>query len=66
MHDEGECNDDMLDLLDEYVVNADDDSDDELYEELDEELESESTAEDEEDVSEEIDPRWEALKNLKK
>lgn len=66
VHDEGECNDDMLDLLDEYVVNADDDSDDELYEELDEELESESTAEDEEDVSEEIDPRWEALKNLKK
>jgi len=52
LHEEGECNEDMISILDEYLLI----SDDELYEES-------SKKEDEED---EIDPRWKALKNLSK
>ena len=63
VHDEGECSEEMLDLIDEYVVNSEEQFDDEFYDELDDEL-TEEDAEDEE--SGEIDPRWDALKKLKK
>lgn len=54
VHDEGECNEDMVDLMDEYVVNADVEFDEEEYEEAEEE-----------DMEQEIDPRWAALKKIK-
>ena len=46
VHEEGECNEEMIELLDNYSIHSD--------EELDDEAE------------EEVDPRWAALKNLKK
>ncbi len=65
VHNDGKCNDDMLELFDEYVVNKEDDFNEE-FDELDEESEFENNKQEEEDVSDEIDPRWEALKKLKK
>lgn len=49
-----ECNEDMISILDEYLLV----SDDEIYEE--------SSEEKKEDEEKEIDPRWQALKNLSK
>lgn len=48
LHKEGECNQEMIDILSEYI----------LY--------SEDGTEVEEPSEDEIDPRWAALKNLKK
>lgn len=48
LHAEGECNQEMIDILDEYILYSEDES------------------EAEEDPDPEIDPRWAALKNLKK
>jgi uncharacterized metal-binding protein YceD (DUF177 family) len=55
LHEEGDCDEEMMDLLYEYTVNADDASEDvgDSEEELDDE---------DDDM---IDPRWEALKGLK-
>ncbi|MFT5777637.1 MAG: hypothetical protein ACI837_000585 [Crocinitomicaceae bacterium] len=78
VHKEGECNEDMLDLLDKYIVNSDfesdelddededeeDDDEDDFVEEEDSEELEESTDDENEDLGE-IDPRWNALKNLK-
>lgn len=50
VHEEGECNEEMMDLLDEYVLISTD----------------ENVAEDEEEDDEDIDPRWSALKGLNK
>jgi uncharacterized metal-binding protein YceD (DUF177 family) len=63
MHDEGGCNEDMLDLLSEYTINSEPigDEDDDEDEEWDEEEEEES----EEDDNDYVDPRWNALKKLK-
>ena len=47
VHDEGECNQEMLNLIEQYTG----------YEDADEE---------DEQIEEEIDPRWEALKKFKK
>ncbi len=59
VHPEGECDEEMLELLNEYRVNADDeDFDDEEFEEADD------TEETDEEDDEYIDPRWAALKNL--
>ena len=44
VHPEGECNDEVQNVLDQYILVEEDDS----------------------EASEEIDPRWEALKKLKK
>lgn len=52
VHEEGDCNDEMIDLIDEYSLNS------ENLEELDE-------GEEDDDDDDEIDPRWNALKNLK-
>lgn len=67
IHPEGECDSDMLEILNEYRVNADDEDFDEDFDDEEdmEEAESEEEAEfDEEDDY--IDPRWAALKNLGK
>lgn len=85
IHDEGECNEEMLDFLNEYIVNPlnedeDDfeeadaehqDLEDEDFEDLDEEDEDIEEADAphqdiEESEDHPIDPRWEALRNLKK
>lgn len=59
IHEDGECDEEMLELLNEYRVNADDeDLEDEDYEE------AEDTEEESDDDYEYIDPRWAALKNL--
>lgn len=49
VHEEGECNEEMIDLLSEYVMVSTE----------------ENSVEDEEDDDEDIDPRWSALKGLK-
>jgi uncharacterized protein len=77
VHPKGECNEDMLNLLNEYVVNSDfdedeleeeddydDDDDDDFEEEETIEEVEENTDEENEELGE-IDPRWNALKNLK-
>ncbi|MCR9170886.1 MAG: DUF177 domain-containing protein [bacterium] len=59
IHPDGECNEEMLELLNEYRINADDeDFDDEDFEEA-EDMDEESDEDDEY-----IDPRWAALKGL--
>lgn len=66
VHEEGECNQEMLDYLEEYMVNSmdeDEEYDDEDFDDSDEEeMEDENDDVDDEDV----DPRWAALKNLKR
>lgn len=72
VHDEGECNQEMLDYLNEYIVNPVDEDEDDLDsygddEEYDEEDFNDDEIEDDEHVDDEpVDPRWAALKNLKK
>ena len=51
--DEEDCNEEMIDLLDDYVINADDSNDEEDDVELDD------------DNDEITDPRWDALRGLK-
>ena len=53
VHEEGECNTDMLDALDEYLVHED------MSSETDEDSDSND------DGNEDVDPRWAALKDLK-
>ncbi len=69
LHPKGECNEEMIEILDQYRVDSyyqyeenenDNDMDDELEES--EDLEEDSEA----DGEGEIDPRWAALKGLKK
>ncbi len=71
VHDEGECNKEMLDYLNEYIVNPldedEDDFDDEDFDDIDEEDEEiEEDIDDEEPNDGPIDPRWETLRKLKK
>lgn len=73
VHTKDECNNDMLDLLDEYVVNTDDDFESEFDDEpiLDDQNDTTDEIntddlEEEGNISNVIDPRWEALKKLKK
>lgn len=49
VHSEGECNEEMMSYLDEYIIKPEEDFD-ESEEDISEDL---------------TDPRWEALKNLK-
>ncbi len=49
LHNEGECNEEMIELLNEYSANSDKDS----------------WNADDDDENDETDPRWEALKKLK-
>ena len=52
VHKKGACNEEMIELLNEYILVSDDER-------------SQEQSNDEEDQSETIDPRWEALKKLK-
>lgn len=60
IHEDGGCNEEMMELLNEYRVNAEDADD------TDDDAEA-SDGDSEEDPHEDddIDPRWNALKNLK-
>lgn len=76
VHPEGECDEEMMKILNEYRVNADDeDFDDEDFDDADETeeenaeaFEGESTDDlPEDDLDDDyIDPRWAALKGLNK
>lgn len=78
IHPEGECNEEVMDLYNKYIVNANepdeeeddewDDEDEDWNEEDDngEDWEDEDEGDDEPDPDDDkpIDPRWSALKNL--
>lgn len=68
VHKEGECNQEMLDYLDEYIVNPLDEDDfdgDEYDDEAD--AEHQDIEEDDDQPNDgPVDPRWAALKKLKK
>ena len=51
VHDEGDCTEEMLHLIDEYSI-------------VEEEDLKEDNTEDDDDEDDDIDPRWSALKNL--
>ena len=66
VHDEDECDEEMMSLLDEYVVNSMEyDEDDDEFEFDDEDEENDEEEEETEGDSEYVDPRWEALRKLK-
>jgi len=56
IHDEGECNEDMMEQLKEYVL---------VEEKFEAEDNDELSDDSEEDDQDEVDPRWSALKGLK-
>lgn len=53
VHEEGDCNEEMLDAMSEYIINPDEEEDD---------WDEDTDGDDDED--DDIDPRWSALKNL--
>jgi len=74
VHDEGECDPDMVDALNEYLLNPEyeddeesdedeDDSDDDFEDESDED-ESDEDEDNNDDDNDDIDPRWSILKDL--
>lgn len=77
IHPEGECNEEVMDLYNKYIVNAnqpdeddewdEDDEDWDDQEDSDEDWEEEDGDDDDSDDPDDdkpIDPRWSALKNL--
>jgi uncharacterized metal-binding protein YceD (DUF177 family) len=58
IHDEGECNEEMLGYLNEYIVNPldEDEDEDDDFDDFDDEQPDDGP----------VDPRWEALRNLNK
>lgn len=68
LHEEGACNEEMLEALNEYLVNPEDEDqdDDDWYDNPDEEDEDWTDDDDDsdDDDDDDIDPRWSALKNL--
>lgn len=72
IHESGECNPEMLTLLEQYVVNANDDDDEDLddyddddFEDDDDDFEDEDEDGDDNNIDDDdIDPRWSILKNL--
>lgn len=81
VHDEGECNEEMLNYLNEYVINPldedEDDYDDDEYDDEDDDFDDfdDEEEDDDEEIDDDdddqpndgpIDPRWEALRNLNK
>ncbi|MBL4706551.1 MAG: hypothetical protein JKY54_18625 [Flavobacteriales bacterium] len=63
VHEDGGCNEDMMQALDEYLVTELSES----SEEEDSEIGPDSDQSEEEDSNEiDVDPRWEALNKLKK
>lgn len=66
VHEEGECNQEMLDYLEEYMVNSIDDDEEYDDEDFDDSEEDEMEDENDDVDNEDVDPRWAALKNLKR
>ncbi|GAB5417485.1 MAG: DUF177 domain-containing protein [Crocinitomicaceae bacterium] len=68
IHPEGECDSEMLEILNEYRINSDDEDFDEDFDDEDTEAYNEDpmTNESEDEDDEYIDPRWAALKGLGK
>jgi uncharacterized metal-binding protein YceD (DUF177 family) len=78
LHDEGECDEEMWELIQQHIVNPEDEEDleDEDWDDEDEEWdfdedetdsdddEEEEDLDDEDDNDKPIDPRWAILKNL--
>lgn len=68
VHPAGECNEEMIGILNQYSLVADDDEDEEWDDDGEERDENEDgdwdQEEDEGDDDGPIDPRWSALKNL--
>jgi uncharacterized metal-binding protein YceD (DUF177 family) len=73
VHEQGECNPEMLELLEKYVINANDDDDDDFddedyddedFDDEDDEDDSEEGEDDDDNNNDDIDPRWSILKNL--
>lgn len=59
IHDEGKCNEEMVEVLSRYLLNPDDEDD------LDDDYGDEDWEEDDEEGPDgDIDPRWSMLKNL--
>lgn len=79
IHDQGECNEEMMQLLNEYVVNSldeddddedfddeeydDDDFDDDEYDD-DDDFDSDDDDDDDQPSDRPVDPRWGALSQL--
>jgi len=61
LHDEGECDEEMWELIQQHIVNPEDDEDDFDDEDWDDE---DWEDDDEDDKDKPIDPRWAILKNL--
>ena len=72
VHDQGECNEEMMELYSKLIVNPGDpeDEDDEDWDDEDEDYDDDDLSDEEDDEDEDpdpdrpIDPRWSALKNL--
>ncbi len=71
IHDEGECNEEMVQALNQYLLNPEDDEDIDEEDWDDEDWDDEDDSEDEDESEEgndepdgDIDPRWSMLKNL--
>ena len=63
VHEEGECNEEMIDILGEYQVFEQSDSDELEDEGFDDD---EEMGDDDNNDDDDIDPRWAALKGLKR
>lgn len=74
IHPEGECNEEVMDLYNKYIVNANEPDDDEWDEDWEEDDDPDGDWEDDDEGDDDddsdpdddkpIDPRWSALKNL--
>ena len=66
VHPKGECNEEMLELLNKYSLQKDEDDEEWDDEDWDEEDDDEDDWDDDEDDDDDdpIDPRWSGLKNL--
>ena len=68
IHEEGECNEEMMNTMSEYLLSPEEeeeDFDDEDFDDDDEsEEEDEDGNDDDDDNDDDTDPRWDVLKNL--
>lgn len=63
IHEEGECNEEMVEALNQYLLNPEEEEDEDDWD--DEDFDDEDWEDDtDEDPDGDIDPRWSALKNL--
>lgn len=65
IHEEGECNEEMVEALSQYLLNPHDEEDDEDFDDEDwDDDDDEPDGDDDPDEGDSIDPRWTVLKNL--